>query len=112
MPRRCEEDSRSDSGWRPAYPCRGGSGGSLGGSNAAGSSRALSEGRTQTPDDHRHLSLVVDKKEAVRQAFKELGVEVLPGSAAPELSIILICLKYEPAEAKQIHQTRPEQLDK
>ena len=40
---------------------------------------ALSEGRTQPPDDHRHLGLVVDDKEAVRRALKELGVEVLPG---------------------------------
>ncbi len=40
---------------------------------------ALSEGRTQPPDDHRHLGLVVDDKEAVRRALKELNVEVLPG---------------------------------
>lgn len=40
---------------------------------------ALSEGRTQPPDRHRHLGLVVDNKEAVRRALKELGVEVLPG---------------------------------
>jgi lactoylglutathione lyase len=40
---------------------------------------ALSEGRTQPPDDHRHLGLVVDDKEAVRRALKELDVEVLPG---------------------------------
>ena len=40
---------------------------------------ALSEGRTQPPDDHRHLGLVVDDKEAFRRALKELGVEVLPG---------------------------------
>ena len=40
---------------------------------------ALSEGRKQTPDDQRHLGLVVDDKEAVRQTLKELGVEVLPG---------------------------------
>jgi len=37
------------------------------------------EGRTQPPDDHRHLGLVVDDKEAVRRALKELDVEVLPG---------------------------------
>jgi catechol 2,3-dioxygenase-like lactoylglutathione lyase family enzyme len=40
---------------------------------------ALSEGRTQSPDDHRHIGLVVDDKRAVRRALKELDVEVLPG---------------------------------
>ncbi len=40
---------------------------------------ALSEGRTQSPDDHRHIGLVVDDGRAVRRALKELDVEVLPG---------------------------------
>jgi lactoylglutathione lyase len=40
---------------------------------------ALSEGRTQSPDDHRHVGLVVDDKRAVRRALKEMGVEVVPG---------------------------------
>ena len=40
---------------------------------------ALSEGRRQPPDDHRHLGLVVDDKEAVRRALEEAGVELLPG---------------------------------
>lgn len=40
---------------------------------------ALSEGRTQSPDDHRHVGLVVDDKRAVRQALREAGVEILPG---------------------------------
>ena len=40
---------------------------------------ALSEGRTQPPDDHRHFGLVVDDKEAVRHALEEAGVEILPG---------------------------------
>jgi lactoylglutathione lyase len=40
---------------------------------------ALSEGRKQSPDDHRHIGLVVDDKRAVRRALKELEVEVLPG---------------------------------
>jgi lactoylglutathione lyase len=40
---------------------------------------ALSEGRTQSPDDHRHIGLVVDDKRAVRRALREAGVEVLPG---------------------------------
>src|SRR4051812_26304089 len=40
---------------------------------------ALSEGRTQPPDDHRHIGLVVDDKQAVRRALREAGVEILPG---------------------------------
>ena len=40
---------------------------------------ALSEGRTQEPDDHRHIGVVVDDRRAVRRALKEMGVEVLPG---------------------------------
>jgi lactoylglutathione lyase len=40
---------------------------------------ALSEGNTQTPDDHRHIGLVVDDKRAVRRALKEMEVELLPG---------------------------------
>ena len=40
---------------------------------------ALGEGRTQPPDEHRHLGLVVDDKEAVRRALADAGVEILPG---------------------------------
>jgi lactoylglutathione lyase len=40
---------------------------------------ALSEGRTQSSDDHRHVGLVVDDRRAVRRALKEMSVEVLPG---------------------------------
>src|SRR5215210_1827902 len=40
---------------------------------------ALSEGRTQSSNDQRHVGLVVDDKRAVRRALKELGAEVLPG---------------------------------
>ena len=40
---------------------------------------ALGEGRTQMPDDHRHLGLVVDDKEATRRALEEAGAEILPG---------------------------------
>ena len=40
---------------------------------------ALSEGRTQPPDQHRHFGLVVDDKAAVRDALEREGVEVLPG---------------------------------
>ncbi len=40
---------------------------------------ALQKGRRQPPDDGRHFGLVVDDKEAVRQALVEAGVEVLAG---------------------------------
>lgn len=40
---------------------------------------ALQKGRRQAPDDDRHFGLVVDDKEAVRNALKEAGVEPLPG---------------------------------
>jgi catechol 2,3-dioxygenase-like lactoylglutathione lyase family enzyme len=37
---------------------------------------ALSEGRSQSPDQARHFGLVVDDKEAVRARLRELGVPV------------------------------------
>ena len=40
---------------------------------------ALSKGRRQAPDDDRHLGLVVDDKEAVRQAMAAHGIESLSG---------------------------------
>ncbi|HYM63814.1 MAG TPA: VOC family protein [Gaiellaceae bacterium] len=40
---------------------------------------ALAAGRTQPPDAHRHFGLVVDSKQAVREALADAGVEVLPG---------------------------------
>ncbi len=40
---------------------------------------ALQKGRRQSADDGRHFGLVVDDKEAVRQALAEAGVEELPG---------------------------------
>jgi lactoylglutathione lyase len=40
---------------------------------------ALAEGRTLPPDEHRHLGLVVDDKEATRRALEEAGAEILPG---------------------------------
>jgi lactoylglutathione lyase len=40
---------------------------------------ALQKGRKQPGDDGRHFGLVVDDKEAVRQALAAAGVEVLPG---------------------------------
>ena len=40
---------------------------------------ALSKGRTQAKDEHRHFGLAVDDRAPVRQALEELGVEILPG---------------------------------
>jgi lactoylglutathione lyase len=40
---------------------------------------ALSQGRTQPPDSQRHFGLVVDDKEAARQALVAAGADVLPG---------------------------------
>src|SRR5436190_24328846 len=40
---------------------------------------ALQKGRKQSGDDGRHFGLVVDDKEAVRQALAAAGVAVLPG---------------------------------
>ena len=40
---------------------------------------ALAQGRTQLPDRHRHFGLVVDDKEATRQALQNAGVETQPG---------------------------------
>ena len=40
---------------------------------------ALAEGRTQPPDRHRHIGLVVDDKEATRLALEEAGAEIQPG---------------------------------
>ena len=38
----------------------------------------FSKGRRQAPDDDRHVGLVVDDKEAVRQTLEVLGIEILP----------------------------------
>ena len=40
---------------------------------------ALSEGRTQGPDERRHIGIVVDDRRAVRRALREMGAEILPG---------------------------------
>jgi catechol 2,3-dioxygenase-like lactoylglutathione lyase family enzyme len=40
---------------------------------------ALSEGRSQSPDRHRHFGLVVDDKQATREALEGAGAEILPG---------------------------------
>ena len=42
---------------------------------------ALGEGRTQPPDGHRHLGLVVDDKEVARRALQEAGVDVQPSGS-------------------------------
>jgi catechol 2,3-dioxygenase-like lactoylglutathione lyase family enzyme len=40
---------------------------------------ALSEGRSQPPDAHRHFGLVVDDKQATREALEAADAEILPG---------------------------------
>jgi lactoylglutathione lyase len=40
---------------------------------------ALQKGRKQPPDDGRHFGLVVDDKDAVRDALRAAGIEPLPG---------------------------------
>ena len=40
---------------------------------------ALSEGRTQQADAHRHFGLVVDDREIVRAALEAAGAKILPG---------------------------------
>jgi lactoylglutathione lyase len=40
---------------------------------------ALMKGRSGPPDSTRHFGLVVDDKEATRQALIEAGAEILPG---------------------------------
>ena len=42
---------------------------------------ALAEGRTQPPDRHRHLGLVVDDRDAVLAAAREAGVDVFGGNS-------------------------------
>jgi len=40
---------------------------------------AFSQGGAQPPDTHRHFGLVVDDKEATREALEAAGAEILPG---------------------------------
>jgi lactoylglutathione lyase len=42
---------------------------------------ALAPGRTQPDDGSRHFGLVVDDKEAVREAMREAGIEVRPSGS-------------------------------
>ena len=39
----------------------------------------LTEGRTQAPDEARHFGLVVDDKQATREALEAAGAEIVPG---------------------------------
>jgi catechol 2,3-dioxygenase-like lactoylglutathione lyase family enzyme len=41
---------------------------------------AIAAGRTQTPDGHRHVGLVVDDREAVLELAREAGAEMLGGN--------------------------------
>lgn len=40
---------------------------------------ALAETRTQAPDAHRHVGIVVDDKAAARAAIEAAGAQILPG---------------------------------
>ncbi len=40
---------------------------------------AVAGDRTQPPDTHRHIGIVVDDRKAVRRALGEMDVEILPG---------------------------------
>jgi lactoylglutathione lyase len=40
---------------------------------------AVAGERTQPPDGHRHVGIVVDDRKAVRRALREMDVEILPG---------------------------------
>ncbi len=40
---------------------------------------AMAEGRSQQPDSARHFGLVVDDREKIRSAVKELGAEIIDG---------------------------------
>ena len=40
---------------------------------------AVSEGRTQPPDDSRHIGVVVDDAAKVRRALEQAGAEILAG---------------------------------
>ncbi len=41
---------------------------------------ALSEGRDQKPDHHRHFGLVVDQRQTVRERLQQMDVEILDTS--------------------------------
>ena len=58
------------------FELRGRAGGSMAFVDLGDQFIALAAGRTQPPDRHRHLGLVVDDKEGVRAALREAGVGV------------------------------------
>jgi len=58
------------------FELRGRAGGSMAFVDLGDQFIALAGGRTQPPDRHRHLGLVVDDKEGVRAALREAGVGV------------------------------------
>jgi catechol 2,3-dioxygenase-like lactoylglutathione lyase family enzyme len=39
----------------------------------------LTEGRTESPDAERHFGLVVDNKQATREALEAAGADIVPG---------------------------------
>lgn len=49
---------------------------------------ALSEGRSQGPDEHRHIGLVVDDREALREALKDTDANVLRNSPGGGLDFL------------------------
>jgi predicted enzyme related to lactoylglutathione lyase len=49
---------------------------------------ALSEGRTQEPDESRHIGLVVDDREAVRQALEDTDAIILRSTTGGGLDFL------------------------
>lgn len=49
---------------------------------------ALSEGRTQEPDEHRHVGLVVDDRESFRQALEDTDAKVLRSTPGAGLDFL------------------------
>jgi catechol 2,3-dioxygenase-like lactoylglutathione lyase family enzyme len=62
-----------------AFTLRGRVGGRMAFVDAGDQFIALSATRRQPPDADRHVGVVVDDKEAVRQALQDANVEILPG---------------------------------
>ena len=62
-----------------AFELRGRHGNSMAFLDAGDQFIALSTPRRQPPDDDRHFGLVVDDKQAVRDALRANNVEILPG---------------------------------
>ncbi len=49
---------------------------------------ALSEGRTQKADEHRHIGLVVDDREAVRQALEDTDAKIFRSTSGGGLDFL------------------------